>query len=108
MRTPTSLYLTWDAIWSEERGDRPQTVIRHGDRVRFTKPANWQAIHDEYESICKILKEKYGERLRDVVPTPESEMWLYGDSLSGPIWRDWVREQIFGDSEVAEARECST
>ncbi len=102
------LYLAWDAVWSEERGDRPQTVIRHGDRVLFSKPANWQAIHDEYESICKILKEKYGERLRDVVPTPESEMWLYGDSLSGSIWRDWVRERIFGNSEVAEAKECST
>ncbi len=93
------LYLTWDAVWSEERSDRPQTVIRHGDRVLFSKPANWQAIHDEYESICKILKEKYGERLRDVVPTPESEMWLYGDSLSGPIWRDWVRERVFGNCE---------
>ncbi len=102
-----TLVLTCYAVWSKDGCDRPQTVIRHGDRVLFTKPANWQAIHDEYESICKILKDKYGKRLRDVVPTPESEMWLYGDSLSGPIWRDWVRERLFGDSDVEEAKECS-
>ncbi len=73
----------------------------------FSNPANWQAIHDECESICKLLKEKYGERLRDVVPTPESEMWPYGDSLSGPLWRDWVREPVFGDSKVPEANKGS-
>lgn len=29
-----------------------------------------------YESICKILKAKYGDRVRDLVPTEASELWL--------------------------------
>ena len=58
------MYLTWDANYSEGN-DRPQTVIRHGDHVLFSEPASWEAIENRYEAICRVLKEKYGARVRD-------------------------------------------
>jgi len=94
------LYLTWDADYSEGN-DRPRTVIRNGDQVLFSEPASWEAIGDHcrdgrYEHICQILKQKYGDRVCDLLPTAASEMWLYGDRLAGPTIRPWICAQIFG------------
>jgi len=49
-----------------------------------------------YEGICKILKAKYGDRVRDLLPTEASELWLYGDRLAGPTIRPSVCHEIFG------------
>ena len=104
--TPGSddLYLTWDADYSEGK-DQPQTVIRNGDQVLFSEPASWEAIgfpgdrSSRYEGICKVLKQKYGKRVRDLLPTEASEMWLYGDKLSGPTFRARIVHDVFGEEE---------
>jgi hypothetical protein len=95
------LYLTWDAVWNEEGDDRPQTVIRYGDQVLFSEPASWEAIGEHcqggrYAAICKILKQKYGDRVRDLEPTEDSEMWLYGDRIAGSTIRPWICAEVFG------------
>jgi hypothetical protein len=72
-------------------------VIRHGYRVLFSEPACWEAIGTRYEDICKILREKYGQRVRDLVPTPASEMWLYGDKVVGSAIRVSISEHVFGN-----------
>ena len=93
------LYLTWGADYSEGK-DRPQTVIRHGERVLFTEPASWEAIENRYEAICRLLKAKYGVRLRELAPTPASELWLYGDKISGDILRAFIRARVFAEPEA--------
>jgi len=95
------LYLSWDADYSEEK-DRPQTVIRHGDRVLFSEPASWEAIEGRYEAICRVLKEKYGARVRELGPTPASELWLYGDHGAGDVMRAFACRRVFGERSSAE------
>ena len=71
--------LSWDFI-----GDEPgetQTVIRHGDQVVWSEPAFWEG-YGRFEQVIAILKQKYGDRLVDVVPTTASELYLYGDRLN--------------------------
>jgi hypothetical protein len=84
------------------RDDKQETVIRCGDQVLFSELSSWEAIESRYEPICQILKHKYGERLLDVVPTPESEMWLYGDCLSGLMRRKCIRDRVFANQAVDE------
>ncbi len=68
----------------------------------FTEPISWEAIglpgveYSRYEEICKILKQKYGDRVRDLVPTAASEMWLYGDKASGLMFRRIIVDKVFG------------
>ena len=107
------LYLTWDADYSEGK-DQPGTVIRNGDQVLFSEPAAWEAIGDHcrdgrYEGICKILKAKYGDRVRDLVPTERSWIWLYGDSRKkaafGAQRLDQSRCTMFGQLNLSGARD---
>jgi hypothetical protein len=88
------LYLTWDADYSEGK-DQPRTVLLNGDQVLFTKPASWEAIEDRYEQFCRMVRDRYGTRVRDLVPTAASEMWLYRDKISGPILRAGIRDEVF-------------
>jgi hypothetical protein len=95
------LFLTWDADYSEGR-DQPRTVIRNGDQVLFSEPAAWEAIgfpgdgSSRYEGICKVLKQKYGDRVRELEPTNASRMWLYGDKMPGPTFRARIVDDVFG------------
>ena len=71
--------LLWDFV-----GDEPgetQTVVRHGDQVVWSEPAFWEG-YGRFEQVTAILKQKYGDRLVDVVPTTASELYLYGDRLN--------------------------
>lgn len=89
------LTLIWD-IEVEDGHERPRTLIRDGERVLFSEPASWEALDNRYESICQVLREKYGARMRDLVPTRRSEMWLYGDKLAGSQIRLFIIARIFG------------
>jgi len=101
------LYFTWDADYSEGK-DQPRTVIRNGDQVLFSEAASWEAIgfpgdgSSRYEGICKILKQKYSDRVRDLLPTKASEMWLYGDKLSGPMFRGRIVASVFGSRDEGD------
>lgn len=73
----------------------------YGEQVLFSEPASWEAIGDpgrdsRFEDICKVLKQKYGDRVRDLDPVWNSEMWLFGDKLSGSFLQFCVVKDVFG------------
>ena len=74
------LVVIWDCV--KETDDRV-TVLRHGDTVIWREPALFEG-YQRFREIVLILREKYGERLADVIPTETSELYLYGDKLSAP------------------------
>jgi hypothetical protein len=90
-----SFDLVWDFVESE---NEQRTVIRHGDYVLFSEPALWEG-YERFEQVCKIVQEKYGVRVKDLVPTHRSELYLYGDVLSSPTFVDVARQTIFGSKE---------
>jgi len=92
--------LTWD---SEQRGGKHWTVIRHGNQILFSEPAVWEGFESRFEEVCRILREKYGERVTDLIPSDASGLYLYGDKLSAPTEVAWVREKIFRGSKVSLA-----
>jgi hypothetical protein len=89
---PPPFALAWDLI--EAHGER-RTVIRYGDRVLFSEPALWEG-YERFERISKIVRDKYGKNVTDLVPTSASEMYLYGDDLSSPDFVSNVRRKVFG------------
>ena len=91
----TSFTLAWDSV--ETNGER-FTVIRHDDRVLFSEPACWEG-YGRFEQVCKIVREKYGSNVTDLVPTRDSELYLYGDDGSSPAFVKAVRQTIFASME---------
>lgn len=90
-----SFELTWDLV---ENNDERFTVIRYADRVLFSEPALWEGCK-RFERVCKILREKYGEHITDLVPTDQSELYLYGDILSSFEIVSNARRRMFGAGE---------
>jgi hypothetical protein len=88
----TSFTLSWNLV---ETSGEQLTVIRHDDRVLFSEPALWEG-YERFEQVAKIVREKYGVHVKDLVPTHSSELYLYGDVLSSPDMVETVRRAIFG------------
>lgn len=86
----SSLTLTWDFA---EKGSKKFTVITHGEEEIWRERALFEGF-ERFEEVAKLLIEKYGVRLADVVPTPASEIYLYGDVLSAPDAVEAVRKSI--------------
>ena len=63
--------------------------------------------YTRFEKVFAILGERYGSRFREVRPTPESELYLYGDRLSAP---DIVRRlnATLSESSSADTRNPTT
>jgi len=76
----SALTLVWD-IMQRAPGEESFTVVRHGDQELFREIACWEG-YDRFREIVKLLKDKYGSRLVDVVPTQASGVYLYGDRLA--------------------------
>ncbi len=81
------LSIVWDCV---DEAARTFTVLRHGDVEIWREPAVYEG-YERFRAIVLILRQKYGVRLADVVPTPASKSYLYGDKLSAP---DHVRETV--------------
>jgi hypothetical protein len=97
-----SFTLVWDNDHSNP--DDRRTLIKHGDAVIFSEPARWEE-YERFDEVAQILKAKYGTRLKDLVPSPRSEDWLWGDKLSAPGYVDSVREKLREQSRGTEAGE---
>ena len=74
------LTLRWGLV---TRGTGHCNVIRFGKREIWREPACWES-YDRFAEILAILRDKYGDRLVDVVPSSQSEWYLYGDAMSAP------------------------
>jgi hypothetical protein len=86
-----SFTLAWDN--NPSNPDDRRTLIKYGETVVFSEPARYEE-YERFEEVAEILKAKYKHRLKDLVPTPASEYWLYGDKYSAPEYVDAVREQL--------------
>jgi hypothetical protein len=71
-------------------------IIRHGDRIIYREPAEQEGYH-RFEFLARLLREKYGERVRDLVPvsTPEADFYLYGDYLGSVARVESARKRNF-------------
>jgi len=87
----TCFTLAWDFL---EVASERLTLIKLDDRVLFSEPALWEG-YERFGEVCKIVREKYGKNVADLVPTPASELHLYGDVLSAPTVVSNFRHKIF-------------
>ena len=74
------------------------TLLRQGNHVIFSEPAVYEG-YARFEEVAQILKQRYGAALRDLVPSPSSELYLYGDSLSSSGRIEKCRQTIFCDRD---------
>lgn len=86
-----SFVLTWDC---SDNPDSRRTLIKLGDRVLFSEPEVWEG-YERFEEVAEILKTKYGPRLKDVIPTKQSWMYLYGDKSRAPEFVEETRRKLF-------------
>ena len=82
------LVLDWDFAGTDPQtagGGQasPETVIRHGHLEVWREPALWEG-YERFVEVLGMLRERYGARLKDLVPTAASELFLYGDRLASP------------------------
>jgi len=80
------LIITWDC-------DEEFIYIKHGDIVLWTEVATYQH-YERFIEVGQLLKEKYRHRLKDIVPTPRSSIYLYGDRLSSPDYVNRFRKEL--------------
>lgn len=83
--------VTWDV-------ERPavgeiHTVLRAGERTLWRELAG-RADTQRFAQVAAILRDKYGQRLEDLVPTRSAELQLYGDSLRAVYYVDAVRRDL--------------
>lgn len=89
--TDPEIYAIWD--YEENAGDERRTVIKVGERTLWSEPAVWEGF-ERYSEVVDLLKEKYGDRLKDVIPSESSFTFLYGDRLSTISKVDKIRENL--------------
>ncbi|TVS14940.1 MAG: hypothetical protein EA424_17790 [Planctomycetaceae bacterium] len=92
------LVLEWDFIESDtEQTGRfsaiRDTVIRHGEFEVWREPALWEG-YERFLQVLGMLRERYGDRLKDLIPTKASRQYLYGDSLSADVKIERAREAL--------------
>lgn len=80
-------------IWDIERYDGGDTIIRFGNQVVWREPAFYEG-YERFIEVANILVQKYGSRLRDLIPSKSSEMFLYGDHLISLNLIEKCRERI--------------
>ncbi|MDD2336439.1 MAG: hypothetical protein PHD01_07655 [Geobacteraceae bacterium] len=82
------LTLNWDM-------EQDQIQIKNGETVIWSEPAVYEGF-DRFEQVALILKEKYGTRLKDLVPTERSKLFLYGDYEPSLTFLIKLRKELFG------------
>lgn len=81
-------------VWDHVSGDRGELIeIRHGSKVIWAEPPVYEGF-ERFEEVVGILKEKFGKRLYDVIPTEASYVYLLGDSGSAYASIEHCRKRI--------------
>lgn len=89
------LIFVWDQLRENNRcGD---TLITHGKQIIWREPSFYEG-YDRFIEVAGILKEKYGSKLVDLIPTERSQNYLLGDCWSAVDLIKRVRD-CFGLSE---------
>jgi hypothetical protein len=79
-------------VWDQVEGD---TQILNGEAVIWSEPVAYEGF-ERYERIALLLKEKYGDRVKDLAPTDRSLLFLYGDYAPSLDYVAKVRKELFG------------
>jgi hypothetical protein len=88
-----SLSLVWD---TEGEGLSADTAIKHGDRAIWRETAFYEHT-ERFEAVAVVLAEKYGPRLRDLIPTRGAICMICGDKGYFGVVAD-ARLRLFGDT----------
>lgn len=75
-----ALQIDWDF---ETHDDEIWTVLRH-DGTEIWRELAFYDGYERFETVFRLLRKRYGGRLAEVRPTPESKFYLFGDSLGAP------------------------
>ena len=86
-----SFVLEWG--FSHDEISDSRTLIKLGDRIICSEPAVYEGAW-RFAQVATILKAKYGSRLKDLVPTERSCLYLYGDKVDPKEVAD-IRRRLF-------------
>ena len=86
------LIFVWDLRRYEK--NRFETLITYGKQVIWREPAFYEG-YGRFAKVARILKKRYGDRLKDLVPTQRSQDFLWGDYLSAPHKIDDFRNRLW-------------
>lgn len=102
---PPPSRLVWDVV--DVAPDEAEVRILHGDRVVWRELSFYENFR-RFDEVARILKAKYGDALRDLVPTGRSLTDLLGDDLSASgrveAVRAWLRSGEAGVGDRADGR----
>ena len=86
--------------WDHDRTPFANAQVKFGDRVIL----EYQPFYEDPEcfvELCAILKHRYGDRIKDLIPTGRSHLYLPGDHIHSAREVDQGRKRVFGvDSDV--------
>jgi hypothetical protein len=91
--------LIWDLeIIGSGAEERRHWIIRHGDQVIYRELAR-SADYHRFELLARLLRQKYGSRICDLVPMESAEVayYLYGDFLGAVRRVETARKRNFAD-----------
>ncbi|HKT69643.1 MAG TPA: hypothetical protein VJP83_09410 [Terriglobales bacterium] len=92
--------LTWDLeVSGSGPEERRHWIIRHAEQVIYREQARSEDYH-RFELLARLLRQKYGSRVRDLVPAdrPEVAYYLYGDFLGAVRRVEGARKRNFAGS----------
>lgn len=84
--TADHLVLVWDIEFNSqgESAGPTYTTIKHEGQVIWRERAYYECVA-RFNEVVKILRQKYGDRLKALIPTSASHTYLYGDSISAQV-----------------------
>ncbi len=95
----SEIVLSWD--FYEDESGASWTLIGYADQVVWSEKAVFEGA-ERFCEVVDILKQKYGERLADVVPADISGMYLYGDRLSSIEMVEQARASLRRSTEMIQ------
>lgn len=91
--------LIWDLEVTGRGADELRYwIIRHGEQVIYRELARSEDYH-RFELLARLLRQKYGGRIRDLVPAETADVayYLYGDFLGAVSRVEAARKRNFAD-----------
>ena len=81
--------------WSLVRDDQKRyTVVMHENQEIWRELAYYEGYY-RFGDVAKILQNFYGvERMKDLIPMPNSELYLYGDALRSLDYVEEIRGEL--------------
>jgi hypothetical protein len=87
--------LEWHTQERRESGGESYTLIKYNGTVIFRELAFYEN-GSRYGEVARILKARYGDRLKDLVPTQAGWLYLGGDSFASLRKVEDARNALFG------------